>query len=75
MTTITKKAASSFRLNVVSRKTETLFHLILGLFALACIIPFVFVIIISFSSEDSIRQIGYSFSPVAWSMEIGRAHV
>ena len=69
MTTITKKAASSFRLNVVSRKTETLFHLILGIFALACIIPFIFVIIISFSSEESIRQIGYSFTPVRWSLD------
>ena len=69
MTTITKKKTLPFRLNMVSRKTETLFHLILGLFALACIVPFLFVIIISFSSEDSIRQIGYSFSPAAWSVD------
>ena len=72
MTTITKKKTLPFRLNMVSRKTETLFHLILGLFALACIIPFIFVIIISFSSEDSIRQIGYSFSPGAWSTDAYR---
>ena len=45
MTTAVKKQSGSFRLNVVSRKTEVLFHLILGLFALACIIPFIFVII------------------------------
>ena len=36
---------------------------VLGLFSLLCIIPFIFVIIISFSSEESIRQIGYSFTP------------
>ena len=33
------------------------FHLVLALFALMCIIPFIFVIIISFTSEDSIRQL------------------
>ena len=57
----------SARLNRVSPGTEAVFHLILGLFALCCIIPFLFVIIIAFSSEDSIRQIGYSFMPQEWS--------
>ena len=45
------------------------FHLVLALFALMCIIPFIFVIIISFTSEDSIRQIGYSFAPLSWSTQ------
>ena len=69
MTTAVKKRTGTFRLNMVSRKTEGVFHLILGIFALACIIPFIFVIIISFSSEDSIRQIGYSFTPAALSLD------
>ena len=43
MTTVAKKHAGSFRLNVVSRKTEAVFHLVLAVFALACIIPFIFV--------------------------------
>ena len=68
MTAITKRAAHSFRLNQVSRRTEAVFHGVLGLFSLACIIPFIFVIIIFFSSEDSIRRIGYSFLPAAWSL-------
>ena len=68
MTQLTKKTSHSFRLNAVSRGTESLFHMVLGLFALACIIPFLFVIIISFSSEESIRRIGYSFMPQEWSM-------
>ena len=68
MTAISKKARHPFRLNAVSRKTEAVFHLVLGAFALACIIPFVFVVIISFSSEESIRRIGYSFMPEAWSL-------
>lgn len=66
MTAIRKK--STFRLNSVSAPTETLFHLILGLFSLVCIIPFLFVVIIAFSSEDSIKLIGYSFLPQEWSL-------
>ncbi len=69
MTTAVKKMSGAFRLNMVSRKAETVFHLILGLFSLACIIPFIFVIIIAFSSEESIRQVGYSFTPVSWSTQ------
>ncbi|MEG2315331.1 MAG: carbohydrate ABC transporter permease, partial [Clostridia bacterium] len=57
------------RLNSFSAPMEALFHVLLAVFALACIIPFVFVLIISFSSEASIRQIGYSFLPVEWSLE------
>lgn len=63
------KKAQAFRLNQVSRGTELLFHLILGLFSLCCILPFVFVIIISFSSEASIKTVGYSFFPAEWSLE------
>ena len=55
------------RLNSISVGTEIIFHVILGLFSICCIIPFIFVIIISFSAESSIREIGYSFIPNAWS--------
>ena len=41
----------NLRLNSVSAGTEALFHLIVGLFSICCIIPFIFVIIISFSAE------------------------
>ena len=68
MTAISGKTSHAFRLNAVSRRTEALFHLLLGTFALLCIIPFIFVIIISFSSEESIRRIGYSFAPQQWSL-------
>ena len=57
------------RLNAVSAPVEAIFHLILGLFSICCIIPFIFVIIISFSSEASIREIGYSFMPQEWSVQ------
>ena len=57
------------RLNSFSPGVEAAFHIILGVFAACCILPFLFVGIISFSSEESIRQIGYSFTPLAWSVQ------
>ena len=57
------------RLNSVSAGTEAVFHIILALFSLCCIIPFIFVIIIAFTSENSIYEIGYSFFPNEWSVE------
>ena len=57
------------RLNSISAGTEAIFHVIIGLFSICCIIPFLFVIIISLSAESSIREIGYSFIPKAWSFD------
>ncbi len=57
------------RLNSVSAGTEAVMNVVLALFSLCCIIPFIFVVIISFSSEESIRTIGYSFWPIAWSTD------
>lgn len=58
-----RKSAS---LNSFGSGAQVLFHALLALFSLLCIVPFLFVIIISFTSEDSIRQIGYSFAPLSW---------
>ena len=58
-----------YRPNAVSPGTEAVFHVILAAFSLCCIIPFIFVIIISFSSENSIREIGYSFVPLEWTLD------
>jgi len=64
-----KTKRQSAALNAFGPGAQALFHIALGLFALACIVPFLFVIIISFTSEDSIRQIGYSFMPLSWSTQ------
>lgn len=64
-----KKRKPNHRLNSVSVGTEAVFHCVIGVFSVCCIIPFLFVIIISFSSESSIREIGYSFMPQSWSTE------
>ncbi|MCL2360566.1 MAG: carbohydrate ABC transporter permease [Defluviitaleaceae bacterium] len=59
---------SKLRINRVSRFAEVCIHLIVGGFALACIIPFIFITIIAFTSADSLRLVGYSFFPVEWSL-------
>ena len=70
MTTVAKAGKKrSAALNQFGTGTQAGFHVVLGLFALLCIIPFIFVIVISFSSENSIRQIGYSFTPIEWSTQ------
>lgn len=56
-------------LNAVSIPSEVIINTIFVLFCAACIIPFIFVVIISFTSTESIRQIGFSFFPVSWSLE------
>lgn len=55
-------------LNAVSRPAQVMIRIILGLFCLICVVPFIFVIIISFTSEASISEIGYSFFPTEWSL-------
>ena len=64
-----KAERRSVTLNSFGPGAQALFHGVLGLFALLCILPFAFVIIISFTSEESIRQIGYSFLPLGWSVQ------
>ena len=57
------------RINSISVPAEIICHIVLILFCLLCIVPFVFVVIISFTSQDSIRTIGYSFFPKTTSFE------
>lgn len=63
------KSKRKSRLNTVSVPAEIIIYIILGLFCLLCIIPFIFVVIISFTSMDSIREIGYSFWPKEWALD------
>lgn len=65
----TMKSWGGSRLGAVSVPAEVVIHIIIGLFSLLCVIPFIFVIIISFSAESSIREIGFSFLPKLLSLE------
>ena len=57
------------KINSISLPAEIICHLILIAFCLLCIVPFIFVVIISFTSQESIRSIGYSFTPTSYSLE------
>lgn len=53
----------------IRRSTNGVFHVILMVLALMCILPFVFVIIISFTDEQALITYGYSFFPKKWSVK------
>lgn len=57
------------RMNSFSKPVEILFTVLLGIFTLSCIFPFIFVMIISLSSESSLAQNGYALIPENWSLE------
>jgi putative aldouronate transport system permease protein len=67
MTQSVKKFKRS--LNAVSLPTEIIIHFIVGAFALCCIIPFLFVLIISVTSKESLAANGYSFFPTSFSFD------
>lgn len=56
------------RFNRIKPTTNFLYSLLFIVLALVCVLPVVFVIIISFTSEASIGVNGYSFFPKAWSI-------
>lgn len=49
--------------------TNFLFNIICILFSLMAIVPFIFVVIISFTSQASLVKYGYQFIPHEWSLE------
>ncbi len=57
------------RFNSIHRGTNIAYSFLFILLALLCVIPVIFVVIISFSSEASIGKVGYSFIPAEWSAE------
>lgn len=55
--------------NRVSKGSNALFVTVFTIAALCCVIPLIFVIIISFSAQSSIYLKGYSFFPNEWSLK------
>jgi len=49
--------------------TNVIANIILALAAIACVFPFIFVIIISLTSEQSLLEHGYSIFPKEWSLD------
>lgn len=57
------------RFNRVSKPTNVILNIIFAIMALACIIPVLLVVAISFSAEQSITDYGYRFIPKIFSLE------
>lgn len=57
------------KLNRIAPTTNIVFNIVFVICSLLCILPVVFVIMISLSSEDSLRQFGYQFFPKEFSLE------
>lgn len=47
----------------IKPSTNMVFNIVFILFSLACIIPFVFIVVVSFASESSIARYGYTLWP------------
>ena len=67
-----EEAGADSCVNHISKKTNGIMNVILTLMALACVLPVLLVIIVSFSSEQSIFENGYTFFPSEWSLEAYR---
>ena len=57
------------RFNSIRPGTNAVYTAMFIVLAILCVIPVIFVIIISFSSEASIGKVGYSFIPAEWSTD------
>ena len=66
--TLRETGSGMERFNAIRPGTNAAYSTLFILLALLCIIPVIFVIIISFSSEESIGKVGYSFIPIEWSL-------
>lgn len=64
-----KEKIEHVRVRTFNRKTNIFFNIMVGLFAFSCIFPFLFVIIISFTSETALITNGYALWPSEWSIQ------
>ena len=60
------------RFNALRPGINAIYSALFVLLALLCVIPVVFVTVISFSSQASIARAGYTFAPAEWSAEAYR---
>lgn len=64
---IKKLEAKECEYNLIRKPTNVLFNFILTILSLLSLIPFIFVIIISLTDEESLAMNGYRFIPEKWS--------
>jgi putative aldouronate transport system permease protein len=64
-----KKEVKTVEIRKFGKKMDILSNVLLVLLAISCLFPLIFVIIISFTSENSILINGYSLWPKEWSLD------
>ncbi|MBQ4109252.1 MAG: carbohydrate ABC transporter permease [Clostridia bacterium] len=52
--------------------SQLLLRMFIGIVALICVLPVVLIVIVAFSSESSVAEIGFSYIPKEWSFEACR---
>lgn len=62
-----EEAEAGFRLNQIKPVTNALFNVMFVILSIVCVFPFILVLMISVSSEESIRNIGYALIPQSFS--------
>lgn len=60
---------SKLQINSISNTTNIIFNIIFSAATLACIIPFILLISVSFTEEKSLFYYGYKFMPKAFSLK------
>ena len=65
---IKRLEAKECEYNLIRKPTNVLFNFILTILSLLSLIPFIFVIIISLTDEESLAMNGYRFIPEKWSL-------
>lgn len=62
-----KKQIDHVGIHAFSKKTDWFFKILVGIVSFSCILPFIFVIIISLTDEKSLSANGYAFWPETFS--------
>lgn len=63
-----KKPVSKVEIRSFNKPVNLFFNLLIAVFALSCVLPFLFVVAISFSNETALAVNGYSFWPQDFSV-------
>ncbi|KXT87980.1 carbohydrate ABC transporter permease [Streptococcus oralis] len=66
---IVKEKIDNVGIHSFSKKADIFFSILAGLIALSCILPFIFVIMISITDETTLQQVGYSFFPSKFGLD------
>lgn len=62
-----KKQITSVEVRSFGPGANVLFNILVAIFAFSCVLPLIFIVVISFSSEHSLVSNGYQFWPSQWS--------